>query len=326
MAGMKAKELVSQLLAFSRKQILEFKSLDLNLVLSGFEKLLRRTIREDVAVNLSLPPSIPLIQGDIGQLEQVIMNLAVNAQDAMPNGGELNIATAVVESGGGASVNGEIPAKSRYVMLSVSDTGAGMSKETLHNVFEPFFTTKPKEKGTGLGLSTVYGIVRQHNGHITLSSDLGKGTEFRIYLPVKGSAPELEEVRPPRAENDHGGETILLVEDNPQVRNLARLVLKRKGYSILDAANGQEAMELFRAQARPIHLLLTDVVMPEMSGKDLFDQLAAESGIKVLYMSGYDDEIIANEGVLQEGMEFIQKPFTGQTLAAKVRQVLDRRA
>ncbi|WP_051327166.1 response regulator [Desulfatibacillum aliphaticivorans] len=325
-AGAKAKELVAQLLAFSRKQILEFRLLDLNQVLSGFEKLLRRTIREDVAIEMELAPSLPLIRGDIGHLEQVIMNLAVNAQDAMPGGGKLRISTSVAEYDGKTPMAGEKLPEGRYVVLSVKDSGAGMDQETLQNVFEPFYTTKTKDKGTGLGLSTVYGIVRQHNGQISLSSELNAGAEFKIFLPVQDAAA-VQEASPVKQQTDEAGqETILLVEDNPQVRNLARLVLKRRGYNVLGAADGPEALEMIKEQAHPINLLLTDVVMPEMSGRDLFNQLSGDSKIKVLYMSGYDDEMIANEGVLENGVDFIQKPFTGQALAAKVRQVLDRSA
>ncbi|SHJ66156.1 PAS domain S-box-containing protein [Desulfatibacillum alkenivorans DSM 16219] len=325
-AGAKAKELVAQLLAFSRKQILEFRLLDLNQVLSGFEKLLRRTIREDVAIEMELAPSLPAIRGDIGHLEQVIMNLAVNAQDAMPGGGKLRITTSVAESDGKTPIAGNALPEGRYVVLSVKDTGAGMDQETLQNVFEPFYTTKTKDKGTGLGLSTVYGIVRQHDGQISLSSELNAGTEFQVFLPVQDAAA-VKEASPVHEQPDGSGqETILLVEDNPQVRNLARLVLKRRGYHVLAAADGPEALEMIKNQAHPINLLLTDVVMPEMSGRDLFNQLSGDSKVKVLYMSGYDDEIMANEGVLENGMDFIQKPFTGQALAAKVRQVLDRSA
>ncbi|MBI9076026.1 MAG: response regulator [Desulfatibacillum sp.] len=323
-AASKAKDLVAQLLAFSRKQVLEFKSMNLNHLLVSFEKLLRRTIREDVEIRLNLAPSLPNVRGDIGQLEQVMMNLAVNAQDAMPEGGELTIETSVTELDLEHSKEFDNLPPGCYVVLSVMDTGSGMDPETRQQVFEPFFTTKTKDKGTGLGLSTVYGIIKQHNGTIRLTSQPGKGTAFQVYLPALNTDKIAEMTQHHESEAVTGHETILLVEDNPQVRTLARIVLKRQGYRVLEAPGGQEAITIIKTYTEPVHLLLTDVVMPEMSGKDLFGRLSGEFDIKVLYMSGYNDEIIANQGVSEEHVDFIQKPFSGQALAAKVRQVLDR--
>jgi PAS domain S-box-containing protein len=323
-AALRARDLVRQLLAFSRKQVLEVKPVDLNGVLTRFEKLLRRAIREDVAVDIRAAASLPLVEADVGQLEQVIMNLAVNAQDAMAGGGLLTIETAAAELDEADAAPHEDVAPGPFVVLTVSDTGCGMDAETRNLIFEPFFTTKEKEKGTGLGLATVYGIVRQHGGLIRIHSEPEKGATFRVYLPAY-QGNERPAPPPPAAAGDlTGTETILLVEDNAGVREMTRAVLERQGYGVFDAENGRAALTLLDRRESPVHLLLIDVVLPDMSGKALFDRISKRyPGLKVIFMSGYDDQVIAPTGVLEEGICLIQKPFSVKLLAAKVREVLD---
>ncbi len=322
-AGLRARDLVRQLLAFSRKQVLEFKLLDLNNVLARFEKLLRRTIREDIDLKIFPAPSLPLIQGDIGQLEQVIMNLAVNAQDAMPDGGALTMETAVAELDEEYAEARSGVTPGRYVMLSVSDTGLGVDDETRERIFEPFFTTKEKDKGTGLGLATVYGIVKQHGGNIWIYSEPGKGATFKVYLPAAEETDAPSERPPAEASVSGRAETILLVEDNVQVRHLTRAILLRQGYIVLTAESGKHALAVCDQLDGEVDLLLTDVVMPEMSGRELYDRIAARHPhVKALYMSGYTDNVIAHRGVLDKGVHFIQKPFSAKVLAAKVREAL----
>jgi len=323
-AGRRARDLVRQLLAFSRKQNLEFKNIDLNTLLKDFEKLLRSTVREDIAIRLIPATSLPLIRGDVGQLEQVIMNLVVNAQDAMPDGGELTIETTLVELDESYAAEHVSVIPGLHVMLAVSDTGCGMELKISEHIFEPFFTTKDKEKGTGLGLSTVYGIVKQHGGNIWVYSEPGKGTTFKVYLPVPRETPIAQETEEKTYTASRGYETILLAEDDEIVRKLAMTVLEQSGYTVLTAKNGIDALQVLKMYDGPVHMLLTDVVMPEMNGKELFN-LAVEKlpKLKVLYMSGYTSNVIAHSGVLDEGIAFIQKPFAVQDLAAKVREVLD---
>jgi two-component system, cell cycle sensor histidine kinase and response regulator CckA len=315
-AGYGARDLVHQLLAFSRKQTLEYKPLNLNKVLTGFQKLLRRTIREDIEMTIALSPDIPTVDADIGQIEQIIMNLCVNAQDAMPGGGKLTLETSVAEPDDFTG---------RHVFLTVSDNGCGMDNDTCEHIFEPFFSTKG-EKGTGLGLATVYGIVKQHGGNIWVTSTSGMGTVFKVSLPVSDKAPvEVPNIDIPLTDVK-GAETILLVEDNEQVRQLADEILRRQGYSLIVAGNGVEALNRLASSNGPVDLLLTDVVMPDMNGKELFTRAADKHpGIKVLYMSGYSQDVIAHHGVLDEGVRFIQKPFTIHALATKVREALDVR-
>jgi PAS domain S-box-containing protein len=322
-AGFRARDLVRQLLAFSRKQTLEYRPMDLNIALTGFGKLLQRTIREDIEIEIIPSPDILTIMADIGQIEQVIMNLAVNAQDAMPEGGCLTIETATAELDEEYAAKHQGVKPGTYVMLGISDTGCGMDEETLDQVFEPFFSTKG-ELGTGLGLSTVYGIVKQHGGNIWGYSEPGKGTTFKVYLPVSGEALIEENPVESISASPKCSETILLVEDNEQVRELAHTILKRQGYTVLVAENGPEALTILTAHDGTVDLLLTDVVMPGMNGRDLFDKVTEKQpAIKGLYMSGYTDDTIAHCGVLDEGTAFIQKPFSVQTLAAKVREVLE---
>ena len=321
--SLRARELVRQLLAFSRKQTLEYRTLDLNKIIGEFKELLRRTIREDIEVNIILEQDACFIRADIGQIEQVIMNLAVNAQDAMPKGGKLTLETSIVELDEQYAKSHPDVQPGSYVMLAVSDTGCGMDEKICRQIFEPFFSTKG-EHGTGMGLATVYGIVKQHEGNIWVYSEPGKGTTFKIYLPVS-SENSLETGIPEKPPEDlNGSETILLVEDNKNVRELAHTILKRLGYTVLMEESGAKALELLALQKNPVHLLLTDVVMPGMNGKELFVKAAKKCpGLKVLYMSGYTGDVIAHRGVLDEGTAFIQKPFSIKALATKVREVLD---
>ncbi|MCF8037943.1 MAG: PAS domain S-box protein [Desulfohalobiaceae bacterium] len=324
-AGRRARDLVRQLLAFSRKQSLEVKHLDLNELVSGFEKLLRRTMREDIAIHMVLEPDLPVIDGDAGQLEQVIMNLAVNAQDAMPEGGMLTLETAQVELDRTYAAEHKGVTPGSHAMLAVTDTGVGMDAETRERLFEPFFTTKPKDKGTGLGLASVYGIVKQHGGNIWTYSEPGRGSTFKIYLPVSAeNVAVLEKPLPQSSPDVPGTETILLAEDEDQVRNLARIILERHGYTVLDAGSGKEALDVLDRYQGPLQLLLTDVVMPDVNGRQLFEQVLARSpDIRALYMSGYTENVIAHHGVLDPDVHFIQKPFTVNDLLAKVRETLE---
>ncbi len=323
-AGFRARDLVRQLLAFSRKQTLEYKPVNMNKAVSGFEKLLRHTIREDIEIETILSLHIRTVMADIGQIEQVIMNLAVNAGDAMPDGGHLTIEIAPADLDEEYAKTHQAVEPGAYVMMAVSDTGFGMDEETREHIFEPFFSTKG-ERGTGLGLATVYGIVKQHGGNIWVCSESGKGTTFKVYLPVSKETHVEERASKGTFTGLKGSETILLVEDNEHVRNIGQIILKQQGYSVLVAENGTEALSIVETHADPVHLLLTDVVMPEMNGRELFNRAAEKRpSLKVLYMSGYTDNVIAHRGVLDEGVQFIQKPFTVQGLSTKVREVLEQ--
>ncbi len=317
--------LTSQLLAFSRQQVLQPRVLDMNAVVATTQKLLERLIGEDVKLVTVLAPDLGKVKVDPGQLEQVIMNLAVNARDAMPNGGRLTIETANVEMDE-AYVRGHPLARSgRYVMLAVSDTGIGMDEATKARIFEPFFTTKEPGKGTGLGLATVYGIVQQSGGFLWVYSEPGHGTSFKTYFPQLDEAAASGAARPVALPVPRGRETVLLVEDAAAVRAVTRAVLERQGYTVLEAPNGEAALRLGAKHRGPIHLLLTDVVMPELSGRQLAEQLAAlRPAMRVLYTSGYTDDAVFRHGVLEAGIAYLQKPFTPDALARKVREVLDR--
>ncbi len=322
-ASFGARDIVRQLLAFSRKQALEYKTIDLNDTLRAFTKLLRRTIREDIEIVINKGENLAAIHADIGQVEQVIMNLSINAADAMPNGGKLVISTemAKLDKEYARSHDGVIPGE--YVMLSVSDTGKGMDEETILKIFEPFFSTKG-ELGTGLGLATVYGIVKQHQGNIWAYSELGQGSTFKVYFPrVEGAKEEKSSEK--NSSSLEGTETVLVAEDNQAVRELSNVALKRFGYDVLIASNGAEALSLFKSHQGAIDLLITDVVMPGMNGKELYESLCEdEPNLRVLYMSGYTDNLIVHHGVLDDDVEFIQKPFAITTFAEKVREVLDK--
>jgi two-component system cell cycle sensor histidine kinase/response regulator CckA len=322
-AGERATSLTRQLLAFSRQQVLERKVLDLNDLIADIEKMLRRLIGEDVKLTTVLDPVLRRVFADAGQVEQVIMNLAVNARDAMPRGGRLTIETANVDLDEVYARQHVTVRPGSYVMIAVSDTGIGMNGETLAHVFEPFFTTKGLGKGTGLGLATVYGIVKQSGGYIWAYSEVGKGTTFKVYLPRVEGEVEAEPIMAPDPALLTGSETVLLVEDEESVRVLCRSILEGYGYTVLEAATARDGLEIARQYSPPIHMLLTDVVMPEMGGPDLASRLEAlRPGVRVLYMSGYTDDAIFRHGLLEKGPVFLQKPFTPEALARKVREAL----
>jgi two-component system cell cycle sensor histidine kinase/response regulator CckA len=321
-AADRATTLTRQLLAFSRKQLLELKVVDLNAIVSDMERLLRPLIGETIELTTRLTPEVGQTRADAGQLEQVIMNLVVNARDAMPSGGKILIQTNRVEIDPERREHSLIP-PGPYVLLSVSDTGLGMDKETQSRIFEPFFTTKEKGKGTGLGLSTVYGIVKQSGGFIFAHSELGHGTTFRIYLPrVEDPADHIGPVKSATVPTG-GSETVLLVEDEESVRELVRDTLTSKGYSVIEAPNGEAGLRVSEEHKGIIDMLITDVVMPGMSGRELAKRVTAtRPHIKVLFLSGYTEDAIIHEGVLEPGTAFLQKPFTLQILSRKVRDVL----
>ncbi|HEV8382971.1 MAG TPA: response regulator [Gemmatimonadales bacterium] len=322
-AANRAAGLTRQLLAFSRKQILEMRVLDLNELIADTEKMLRRLLGEDIDVVTNLEPALGAVRVDAGQLEQVIVNLAVNARDAMPEGGRLTIETRNAELDD-AYVREHVPVQpGRYVRLAVSDTGTGMSAETMSHVFEPFFTTKEVGKGTGLGLATVYGIVKQSGGYVWCYSERGEGTTFKVYLP-RVDAPVDQFPARAALPRTLGSETILLVEDEAALRLLTRRVLEKHGYTVLEAGTRDAALALAREHAGPIHLLLADVVLPGASGPTLAGELLSRrADLKVLFMSGYTEDAIVHRGVLAPNTAFINKPFSGDNLAAKVREVLD---
>jgi two-component system, cell cycle sensor histidine kinase and response regulator CckA len=321
-AAMRAADLTRQMLAFSRKQVLQPKVIDLNVTLSKVEPMLRRLIGEDIVMTMAARAAHPQVRVDPGQIEQVILNLVVNARDAMPHGGRLTLETAdsTIEAG---TLPPEVQ-PGPYVMLAVSDTGVGMSAEVRARIFEPYFTTKEVGKGTGLGLSTAYGIVRQSDGHIQVYSEPGQGTTFRIYLPhteaeMATAASFVGDENMPT-----GSEHILLVEDDPSVRRLSREILERQGYTITEAASGRAGLALGSDDTKHFDLALCDVILGDMSGPAVYEALRAlRPNVRVLYMSGYADEAIVRTGVLDEGHPFLQKPFTPGELALKIREVLD---
>jgi len=324
-ASMRSAELTRQLLAFSRRQIMQPIVVDINKIISEMTVMMRRLIGEDIQLVTSLSPDIGLIEADPGQLNQVVLNLVVNARDAMLHGGTIMIETERVFLDGHYASQHISVKPGNYVMLAVSDTGCGMDEETKNQIFEPFFTTKETEKGTGLGLSTVYGIIKQSGGNIWVYSEVGKGTTFKIYLPVIAETARASEN--PSAESDvgTGSETILLVEDEQVVRNLSREVLELCGYKVIEAENGVEALSICEKYEGKIDLLMTDVVMPKMGGRELAQILTnTYPRMKVLFTSGYTDDAIVRHGILDNGANFIQKPFTFETLARKVREVFDK--
>jgi CheY-like chemotaxis protein len=324
-ASHKAASLTRQLLAFSRKQMMCSKVLDLNAVVTDMEKMLRRLIGEDVELVLKPDPALGRVRADPGQLEQILMNLAINARDAMSAGGKLTIETGNIDLGENYIFEHPDARPGPHVFLSVNDTGCGMDADTLTHLFEPFFTTKGVGQGTGLGLSTVYGIVKQSGGSIGVQSEVGRGSTFRIYLPrVEGKADEAEPLPqallPPRP----GSEKILVVEDSDVVRKLIHGVLTAQGYHVLEAGDGREAVRVFERHAAPVNLLLTDVVMPKAGGRDLAKyMLSVIPDLKILFMSGYLDTTVIQHSFLEGKTYFIPKPFTPAQLAKKVREVLD---
>jgi two-component system cell cycle sensor histidine kinase/response regulator CckA len=324
-AGIRAVDLTRQLLAFSRQQVLQPRIVDLSEIVGGTGKMLRRILGEDVQLGTTCASGLRKILVDPGQVEQIIMNLAINARDAMPAGGKLTIETseAMLDEAYAAEHVGVVPGA--HVMLAVSDTGSGMDKATLARIFEPFFTTKPLGKGTGLGLSTVFGIVKQSGATIWVYSEEGVGTTFKVFFPLATDDALTHTTLPPSSNSTfRGAETILLVEDEEPVRSLARMILQRYGYTVLDAQSGGDAFLLCEQHGATIHLLLTDVVMPRMSGRQLAERLlVVRPAMKVLYMSGYTDDAVMRHGILDSTVSFVQKPITPDALARKVREVLD---
>src|SRR5207249_44095 len=304
-AGRRAATLTRQLLAFSRRQVLQLRVLDLNAVVTNFEAMLQPLIGEDILLEAVLQPGLGLVKVDPGQIEQIILNLTVNARDAMPEGGKLTIETANVRLDESYARRHVSVRPGPYVMLAISDTGCGMDAETQARIFEPFFTTKEHGKGTGLGLSTVYGIVKQSGGNIWVYSEPGTGTSFKVYLPRVEEELTQVETRVPIPEKTQGSETILLVEDEETIRSLMRSILQGQGYTVLEAGHGPEALQISENHAGPIHLMLTDVIMPQMSARDFTQKMwKLRPHLKVLFASGYSDDAIVHHGVLEEGTNF----------------------
>ncbi|MCI0657388.1 MAG: ATP-binding protein [Acidobacteria bacterium] len=324
-AGDRAAVLTRQLLAFSRKQVLDPKVLDLNSVVSGMEGLLRRLLSEEVELKSVMREGLWHVRADPGQMEMVLMNLVANARDAMPTGGKLTLETMNLELDEAYNRRRPYAPPGQYVLLAVSDSGSGMDPETVSRVFEPFFTTKEKGRGTGLGLSTVYGVVKQSNGHIQVYSERGIGTTIKVYLPALDGPVEVLPRNPAEsAARVIRGETLLLIEDETLVRELAHEILTGQGYQVLDAGSGEEAIRIFEAHAEPIHLVVTDVIMPGMNGREVYERMAQlRPGLKVLYMSGYTQSAIVHRGVLEPGTAFVQKPFTIPSFLERVREVLE---
>jgi two-component system, cell cycle sensor histidine kinase and response regulator CckA len=323
-AGERAADLTRQMLAFSRRQVFELKILDLNQLLEGMGALLRRLLPEHIELALRAGFDLGRVRADRGQMEQVVMNLVVNARDAMPSGGRIVLTTgsAVIDDDSQASPLGTSPG--RYVTLAVTDNGVGMDAATKARIFEPFFTTKEQGKGTGLGLATAFGIIRQSGGQISVESEPGVGTTFKIHLPEAKGAPDSLETSEPQSPPAACVETILLVEDEEAVRNVAHAILRRQGYTVLDAQNGGEALLVCEKYPAPIELLVTDVIMPHMTGRELTVRLAPlRPDMKVLYVSGYTEDSVIHDGVLEPGIAFLQKPITPVTFLRKVREVLD---
>jgi signal transduction histidine kinase len=323
-AAYRAAGLTRQLLIFSRKQVIQPRVLDLNAVIVDIKKMLCRLIGEDIEFCTLLDPATGHIKADPGQIEQVIMNLVVNARDAMPTGGKLTVTTASTTLDKNHLKNFPDMGAGDYVMLAIADTGTGMSEEVKAHLFEPFFTTKPPGTGTGLGLATCFGIVKQNAGHISVQSELGSGTTFKIYFPQVQLAIEPLRVRNRPTEVAGGNETVLLVEDEPVVRELAVATLREKGYTVVEAGNGEEGLRLARQHDGKIDLVLTDVVMPVMGGKEMADALrTSHPDTKILFTSGYTEDALGHHGVLRPGILFLPKPYLTATLARKVREVLD---
>jgi two-component system, cell cycle sensor histidine kinase and response regulator CckA len=322
-AADRATSLTRQLLAFSRKQSIRPVVLDLDVIVADTEKMLRRLIGENINLSVLRGSDLKNIRADKGQIEQVLMNLVVNARDAMPRRGRLIIETKNVDVNE-RSAQREFLKNGSYVLLQVSDSGCGMSKEVQAHIFEPFFTTKEADKGTGLGLSTAYAIVKQSDGYLLVDSEVGVGTTFSVYLPQAQGSPVLT---PPATEFVNiptGTETVLLVEDEDSLRTLVRGCLEKRGYSVLHAGNGQEALNVAQKPPGTVHLLLTDAIMPGMSGRELADSLKlARPDIKVLYVSGYTYDLVTQQGILETGSELLQKPFSIHSLMMRVRQILD---
>ncbi|MFH1020643.1 MAG: ATP-binding protein, partial [Pseudomonadota bacterium] len=326
LAAERAAGLTRQLLAFSRKQIMQMKVVNLNTIVANISKMLGRLIGEDIQLRFVRTEAIGNIHADAGQIEQVIMNLVVNARDAMPDGGSLTIETGQIELDEKYAATRPGVQPGLYAVITVTDTGVGMTSEVQEQIFEPFFTAKTRGKGTGLGLSTVYGIVKQHNGHIYVYSEPGRGTTFKIYLPVIGGSVEELGVQDTRS-MPLGKETVLIVDDDASIRRLLKDTLEPLGYDLIEAGSGEDALAVLERTERQIHLVLTDLIMPGMNGQELIDALrAARPGIKTILMSGYTDDIIVHHGALKPGVNFINKPLLPIALANKIREVLEAEA
>lgn len=323
-AGKQGVMLTRQIMAFSRKQILMPSVLSLNTVLRDMGPMVKSLIGSGIELVVELAPDLALIKADPSQIGQVVLNLAANAHDAMPKGGRLIITTANVELGEPTNQQHPDVTPGRYALLSVHDTGSGMSDDVLSHIFEPFFTTKDAGKGTGLGLATVYGIVKQGRGHIDVSSKVGQGTTFRVYLPVVEEAPAKPNSQSIQL-TSKGHETILIVEDHDTVRNMIAMLLQQHGYNVLEASNGAEGLAVAENHRGPIHLVITDLVMPKLSGREMADRLTAlNPGLPVLFMSGYTEDVVIQQGVESSTVDFLHKPFDVTALTQKVREILDR--
>jgi PAS domain S-box-containing protein len=322
----RASDLTRQLLAFSRKQVLETKMVDLNRLIENFRKILRRTIREDVHIDIQYKTSSSPVKVDISQIEQILMNLVVNAQDSMPDGGVIVVETDSIKFNQDYSDSHPEVEPGEYITLSVSDTGEGMDDGTIQMIFDPFFTTKAIGKGTGLGLSTVHGIIKQHGGHIWVYSEKGTGSTFKLCFPtIVDSSLKADDLNS-EIDLHRGSGTVLIVEDQEQVRKIAARILTRKGYTVHLASNGEEALSIIRANNLVLDLLLTDVIMPEMNGQELYDRMKElQPDLKALFMSGYTNDVIAHHGMLEKGINFIQKPLTIETLSKKVKEVIEKK-
>ncbi len=325
-SGRRCANLTRQLLAFGRKQPMEFQTINLNDVINNLEKMLYRVIGENIRQIKLLDQDLGSVKADAGQIEQIIINLVINARDAMPDGGKLTIETRNLLLEETLHHNAWSIKPGEYILLIIADTGKGMDENTLQHIFEPFYTTKIKGKGTGLGLSSVYGIVKQSRGYILAESEAGNGSSFKIFLPLVKEDPE--EIKPLQTvlnRSSSGTETILIVEDEEKVLETARNILAGKGYTILESANGEDALCLISKYKNPVHLLLTDVIMPGINGFELAQTAIKKiPGLKVLLFSGYIDEVITREDILKKGLNFIQKPFTSATLCSRVRESLDQ--
>ncbi|MGM0418523.1 MAG: PAS domain S-box protein [Thermodesulfobacteriota bacterium] len=321
-AGLKARNLTRQLLAFSRKQVMKISPVDVNKIIYGFEKLLKRIINAQIEIKFDLCPEPCIINADAVRIEQVIMNLVVNSRDAMPDGGIIIIRTEIVRlDGENRKINLD---KGQYVKISISDSGSGIEKDTMENIFEPFFTTKERDKGTGLGLSTSYGIIKQHKGNIFCYSDPGKGTTFNIYLPLTNDKYKNLSEHNDKNKEFEGSETILIAEDSNEVKEIACQILKQQGYTIFSAQSGEDALKLIKENSLKPDLLLADVIMPGINGKELFQEIKKIiPSVKILYMSGYTDDLIIKKGIFEDKVNFIHKPFSFRTLSETVRNVLD---
>ncbi|MCB0035866.1 MAG: response regulator, partial [Anaerolineales bacterium] len=324
-AAGRAAGLTKQILAFSRRQVLEMKTLDLNEVVNEFREMIERLVGENIDLQIHLAAGLPPIRADKGQLEQVLLNLVVNARDAMPRGGKLIIETARITLDESYAMTHLGAQPGPRVMLAVSDTGQGMDTATQQHIFEPFFTTKGRGQGTGLGLATVFGIIKQHDGNIWVYSEPGHGTVFKIYLPLTEAANTPQETEYTQIEALQGRETVLIVEDEATVRQLVEETLRAQGYQVLVAENGDEGLALATVHKGTLHLLLTDVVLPDMDGRALYSTLTQQRPqLKVLYMSGYTDSAIIHYTELEDGVAFLQKPFTIHNLLRKLRGVLEK--